>query len=76
VIGVLHVLSQHCLFLCIHVSPSLERVIAAKLVGFQITKKFLYCMEPELSLPYTILKKKTLKSGKSGFKNFNMVLRI
>ena len=29
------------LFLCVHVSPSLERVNAEKLIGFQPTKKFL-----------------------------------
>jgi hypothetical protein len=37
-------------------SLSRERVIAEKLTGFQLTKEFLYCMEPELSLPYIILK--------------------
>jgi len=57
------------------------RVIAVKLIGFQLTKKFLYFMEPELSLPCIIPKNKieilrSLKSGKTGFKNFNMVLRI
>jgi len=54
---------------------------AANLIGLQLTKKFLYCMEPELSLPCTILKNKIeilrfLKSGKTGFKNFNTILRI
>jgi hypothetical protein len=63
------------------VSTSLERVFAAKLIGLQLTKKFLYCMEPELSLPYIILKNKIeilsfLKSGTTGFKNFITVLRI
>jgi hypothetical protein len=77
----LHVVFHHCLFLCIHVSTSLERVIAVKLIGFQLTKKFLYCMEPDLYLQYIILKNKIeilrfLKSGKTGFKNFNMILRI
>jgi hypothetical protein len=77
----LHVVFHHCLFLCIHVSISVERVIAVKLIGFQLTKKFLYCMEPGLSLQYIILKNKieilrSLKSGKTGFKNFNMILRI
>jgi hypothetical protein len=54
----LHVVSHHCLFLCIHVSASLERVIAEKLTGFQLTKKFLHCMEPELSLLYIVLENK------------------
>jgi len=77
----LHVVFHHCLFLYIHVSISVERVIAVKLIGFQLTKKFLYCMEPDLSLQYIILKNKieilrSLKSGKTGFKNFNMILRI
>jgi hypothetical protein len=58
-----------------------ERVIAEKLTGFHLTKKFLYCMEPELSLPYIILKYKikilrSLTSGKTDFKNFNVILRI
>jgi hypothetical protein len=49
-----------------------ERVIAEKLTGFQLTKKLLYCMEPELSLPYIILENeikilKFLKSGKTDF---------
>ena len=75
----LHVGSCH--FLCIHVSTSVERVIVEKLTGFQLTKKFLYCVEPELSLPYIILKNKieiliSLKSGKTDFKNFNMILRV
>jgi hypothetical protein len=50
------------------VSPSVEQVIAEKLTGFQLTNKFLYCMEPEPSLPYTILKNniKILRSLKSG----------
>jgi hypothetical protein len=45
-------------FLCIHVSTSVERFIAQKLTGVQLSKLFLYCMEPELSLPYIILKNK------------------
>jgi hypothetical protein len=58
-----------------------ERVIAEKLTGFQLTNKFLYCMEPELSLPYIILKNKinilrSLKSGKIDFKNFNVNLKV
>ena len=81
VIGTLHAVSHHSLFLCIHVSMSVESVIAEKLIGFQLTKKFLYCMEPELSLPYIILKNKikilrSSKSGKTGFKNFSMFLRF
>jgi hypothetical protein len=55
-IGLLHVVSHHCLVLCIHVSTSVQTVIAEKLTGFQLTKKFLYCMEPEVSLPYIKLK--------------------
>jgi hypothetical protein len=54
----LHVVSHHCVFLCIHVSMSVERVIAEKLIGFQLTKKFLYCIEPELSLLYIVWKMK------------------
>ena len=50
--------SHYCLFLCIHVSTSVERVIAEKLTGFQLTTKFLHCMEPELSLPYIIMENK------------------
>ena len=77
----LHVVSHRCLFLCIHVSTSVPTVIAEKLTGFQLTKKFLYCMEPELSLLYIVLKNKikilrSLKSGKTDFKNFNVILRI
>jgi len=77
----LHVVSHHCLFLCVHVSASVQSVIAEKLTGFQPTKKFLYCLEPELSLPYTILQNKIkilrfLKSGKTDFKDLNMILRI
>jgi hypothetical protein len=37
------------------VSTSVQTVIAEKLTGFQLTKKFLYCFEPELSLPYIIM---------------------
>ena len=73
--------SHHCLFLCIHVSTSVQTIIAEKLTGFQLTKKFLYCLIPELSLPYIILKNKitilrSLKSGKTDFKDLNMILRI
>ena len=77
----LHVVSHHCLFLCIHVSISVHTVIAKKLTGFQLTKKFLYCLEPELSLPYIMVKNKSeilksLKSGETDFNNFNVILRI
>ena len=80
-IGMLHVVSCHCLFLCIHVSTSVQTVIAEKLTVFQLTQKFLHCMEPELSLQYTILKNKitilrSSKSGKTEFSNLNMILRI
>jgi hypothetical protein len=55
-----------------------ERVIAEKLTGFQLTNKLLYCMEPELSVPYIVLEKKiktlrSLKSGKTDFMNFNVI---
>jgi len=77
----LHVVSHYCLFLCIHVSTSVERVIAEKVIGLKLTKKFLYCMQPELSLPYIIqLIKieilKSLKSGKTDFKDFNVFFSI
>jgi hypothetical protein len=77
----LHVVSHYCLFLCILVSTSVERVIVEKLTGFQLTKKFLYCMEPELSLLYIILENEikiliSLKSGKTDFKDINMILKI
>ena len=77
-IGTLRVVSHHCLFLCIHMSASVQTVIAEKLTGFQLTKKFLYCLEPELSLPYIILKNKIkiLKSDKTDFKDLNMILTI
>jgi hypothetical protein len=76
-----HAVSHHCLFLCIYVSTSVERVIAEKLAVFQLTKKFMYCMEPELSLSCIILKNeidilRSLKSGKTDFKDLNMILRI
>jgi len=58
VIGMLHVVSRRCLFLCIHVSTSVERVNVEYLIGFQLTKKFLHCMELELSLPYIVIKNK------------------
>jgi hypothetical protein len=69
------------LFLCIHVSTSVQTVIAKKLTGFQLTNQLLYRTEPELSLPYIILKNEinilsSLKSGKTDFKNFNAILRI
>jgi len=59
-----------------------ERVIAEKLIGFQLTKKYLYCTEPELSLPYIIIMENkieilmSLKSGKTDLNNFHMILRI
>jgi len=58
-----------------------ERVIAEKLTGFQLTKKFLYFTERELSLPYIILENKieiliSLKPDKTDFNNFNIILRI
>ena len=31
------------------------RVIAEKLIGFQLTKKFLHFVEPELPLPHVVL---------------------
>jgi hypothetical protein len=54
------------------VSTSVERVIAVKLTGFQLTKKFLHSIEPELSLPYIIqmFKMEILKSLKSGKTEF------
>jgi len=69
------------LFFCIHVSTSVQTVIAVKLIAFQLTKKFLHFMEPELSLPYIVMKDKieilrSLKSGKTDFKNFNMISEI
>jgi len=69
-----HVVSYHCLFLCIRVSASVQRVMAEKLIGFQLTKKSLHCVKPELSLPNIILKNKikilrSLKSGKACFKD-------
>ena len=80
-IGTLHVVAHYCVLLCIHVSTSGERVIAEKLTGFQLTKEFLHCLEPELSLPYVILKNKieilrSLKSGKTCFSITNVILRI
>jgi hypothetical protein len=77
----LHVVSHHCLFLCIHVTPSVQTVIAEKLIGFQLTKKFMHCTEPELSLPYIILIiqiniLKSLKSSKTDFIDFNVILNI
>jgi len=58
VIGTLHVVSHHCLFLCIHMSTSVQTVIAEKLSGFQLNNEFLYCFEPELSLPCIMVKNK------------------
>ena len=65
-------------FLCIHVCTSVQTVIAEKLTGFQLTKKFLYCLETELSLPYIMLENKikmlrSLKSGKIDFRNLNII---
>ena len=62
-------------------STSVQTVIAEKLTGFQLTKKFLYHTEPELSLPYIMLKNKIeilrfLNSDKTDFNNFNMILII
>jgi hypothetical protein len=62
-------------------STSVQTAIAEKLTGFQLTKKLLHCMEPELSLPYIMLKNeieilRSLNSGKTDFNNFNMILRI
>ena len=79
--GTLHVVSHHCLFLCIHVSTSVQTAIAEKLTGFQLTNKFLYCLEPELSLPCIMVKNKieilrSLKSGKTYFRSLNMIFRI
>jgi len=52
-----------------------------KLVAFQLNNKFLHCMEPEMSLPYIMLKNKieilkSLKSGKTDFKDFTIILSI
>jgi len=63
------------------VSTSVERVMAEKLIGFQLTKKFLHCMESELSLPYIVLKNKiqilrSLKSGETEFKNNNLTSKL
>ena len=74
----LHVVSHHCLFVCIHVSTSVQTVIAEKLTVFQLTQKFLHCMEPELSLPYIILQNKieilrSLKSSKTDLKDSNFI---
>ena len=77
----LHVASHHSVFLCIHVSTSVQTVIGKKPTGFQLTRKFLYCMEHELSLPYTILQNKieilrSLKSDLSNFKDLNLLIII
>jgi len=55
--------------------------MAEKLIGFQLTKKFLHCMESELSLPYIVLKNKiqilrSLKSGETEFKNNNLTSKL
>jgi len=55
--------------------------IAEKLTGFQLANKLLYCFEPELSLPFIMVKNKieilrSLNSGKTDFNNFNVILRI
>jgi len=81
VIGVLHVVSHHCLFLCIHVSASLQRVMAEKLIGFHLTEKLLYCKQPELSLLNIILENKikilrSLKSGKTELKDCKLISKI
>jgi hypothetical protein len=73
VIGVLRVVCHHCLFLSVHVSASVER----KAFSFSPNKNFLHCMEPEASLPCIILKNKikilrSLKSGRTDFKDFNI----
>ena len=54
------------LYPCVYL---IGEVIAKKLVGFQLTKKFLHCMAPELSLPYIILKNK-IKTLRGGIQNF------
>jgi hypothetical protein len=64
-----------------HVSTSVQTVNAEKLKSFKATRKFLYCMEPELSLLYTILQNKieilrSLKSGKTDFKDLNILIII
>ena len=69
------------LFLCIHVSTSVQTVTAEKLTGFQLTNSLLHCMEPELYLPYIMLKStikvlQSLKSGKTEFKDCNLISRI
>ena len=71
----LHTVSHHCLFLSIHMSTSVQTVIAENLTGFQLTKKLLYCMQPELSFPYIILKNK-IEILKSDETDFNVILRI
>ena len=55
--------------------------MAEKLIGFHLTEKLLYCKQPELSLLNIILKNKikilrSLKSGKTDFKDFNIILSI
>jgi len=42
----LYVVSHQGVFLCMHVSTPVEIIIAEKLIGFKLTKKFLYCLEP------------------------------
>jgi hypothetical protein len=72
------VVSHHCLFFFFFVSASVQTVIAVNLTGFRLTNKFLYCMEPELSLPYIIQKNeiemlRSLKSGETYFKDLNVI---
>ena len=69
------------LFLCIHVSTSVQTAIAEKLTGFHLTKTFRYCMQPELSVPYIVLGNKikilrSLKSVLPDFKDLSVTLRI
>jgi len=58
-----------------------ERVTVEKLTGFQLTKKFVPCVEPELSLLYIILIieieiLKSLKSGKTELKDNYLISEI
>jgi hypothetical protein len=71
----LHVVSHRCLFSCINVSPSVQTVIAEKLTHFQLTKKFLYCLQPELSLPYMI-QLINIKIRYTVFKYFSIIVSI
>jgi hypothetical protein len=63
------------------VSTAVQIAIAEKLTGFQLANKLLYYFEPELSLPFIMVKNKieilrSLNSGKTDFNNFNVILRI